>query len=62
MRTQPVDIVEIEHDRQKAVQRILSTYSDIPEDGYNDWKCGYWNGILGALRWAMGDEKNFLDT
>mgnify|MGYP003290882858 CR=1 FL=1 len=44
------------------IQRILNTYGDIPEDGYTDWECGYWNGILGALRWVLGDEKDFLDT
>lgn len=26
------------------------------------WGYGYWSGILAALRWVMGDEKNFLDT
>lgn len=44
------------------VKRILNTYDDIPENGYTDWECGYWNGILGALRWVLGDHKNFLDT
>ena len=62
MRTRPCDDPEIEDRRFKAVERILSTYDDIPEDGYSDWECGYWNGILGALRWVMGDEKDFLDT
>lgn len=45
-----------------AMNRILSTYDDIPKDGYTDWECGYWNGIMGALRWVLGDEKDFLDT
>lgn len=45
-----------------AVRRILNTYDDIPKDGFTDWECGYWNGILGALRWVLGDHKNFLDT
>lgn len=44
------------------MEKILEKYNDIPKDGYTDWECGYWNGILGALRWVMGDEKNFLDT
>lgn len=52
----------IEKDRRAAVQRILETYDDIPKRGYSDWECGYWNGILGALRWVLGDEKDFLDT
>ena len=37
-------------------------YDDIPEDGYDTWERGYWNGIMGALRWVIGLEKNFLDT
>lgn len=45
-----------------GMERILRTYSDIPKDGYTDWECGYWNGILGALRWVLQDEKDFLDT
>lgn len=45
-----------------GVQRVLDRYDDIPENGYTDWDCGYWNGIMGALRWVMGDEKDFLDT
>lgn len=73
MRSRPVNIPDpdhpkhdimskIERDRQAAIERIFSTYDDIPENGYSDWECGYWNGIMGALRWAMGEEKNFLDT
>ena len=46
-----------------AVKRILDTYDDIPKDGYDDWECGYWNGVLGTLRWVLGDdEKDNLDT
>ena len=42
-------------------------YHDIPTDrrgriNYTDWECGYWNGIMSALRWVLGDEKDFLDT
>lgn len=44
------------------MERILNTYDDIPKDGYSDWECGYWNGIMGALRWVLGDDKDFLDT
>ena len=71
MRTHPVEsnefttperAAEIEVKRQAAVERILSTYDDIPEDGYTVLDYGYWRGILGALRWVLGDEKNFLDT
>lgn len=62
MRTHPCDISSIEKERVKNVQRILETYPDIPEDEYTNWESGYWNGILGALRWVLGDEKNDLDT
>lgn len=44
------------------IKRILNAYDDIPKMGYDTWECGYWNGIMGALRWVLGDEKNFLDT
>lgn len=44
-------------------EKILATYNDIPEKGYEDWECGYWNGILGTLNWILGDEeRNNLDT
>lgn len=46
-----------------ACERILATYDDIPENGYSDWECGFWNGVLGTLRWVLGDEeKDNLDT
>ena len=47
---------------RNGMNRILKQYRDIPDDGYDDWECGYWNGIMGALRWVLGDEKDFLDT
>lgn len=63
MRTSPCENPEIEVRRQAAVERILTTYDDIPEKGYSDRECGYWNGVLATLRWALGDEeKDNLDT
>lgn len=62
MRSHPGDNPYIEKARIEAVKRVRSTYDDIPEDGYDEWECGYWNGILGALRWVLGEEKDFLDT
>ena len=62
-RTHPCDNPGIEKTRSENVKRILKTYDDIPDDGeYTSWESGYWNGILGALRWVLGEEKNFLDT
>lgn len=57
----PLRIPKHEAGREN-MERILSTYDDIPEAGYSDWECGYWNGVIGALRWVLGDEKDFLDT
>ena len=52
-----------EYERSRAgAERILKTYDDIPKDGYDTWECGYWNGILAALRWVSGEEKDSLDT
>lgn len=62
MRTHPCNNPEIEEQRQAAIERILNTYEDIPENGYTDWECGFWNGILAGMRWVLGSEKNFLDT
>lgn len=45
-----------------AMERIFSTYDDIPKGGYTTWECGYWNGIMAALRWVLGEEKDSLDT
>ena len=46
-----------------ACERILATYDDIPEEGYSDWECGYWNGVMATLRWVLGDdEKDNMDT
>lgn len=53
---------EIENQRIENVTRILEQYRDIPDDGYTEWECGYWNGIMSALRWALGDDRDFLDT
>lgn len=62
MRTHTADNPSVEGARLANVERILESYDDIPEDGYSEWECGYWNGVMGALRWLMGDEKHFLDT
>jgi hypothetical protein len=63
MRTSPCDNPEIEARRQEAVERILNTYNDIPENGYSDWECGYWNGVMATCRWVLGDEeRDNLDT
>lgn len=62
MRSRPCDIPDIEKRRNENIARILNAYDDIPEEGYDDWECGYWNGILGTLRWVLGEDRDFLDT
>lgn len=63
MRSKPCDIPLIEEERQRSVERILNTYDDIPREGYDDWACGFWNGVMATCRWALGDEeKDNLDT
>lgn len=63
MRSKPCNNLEIEERRMKAVKEVLKKYNDIPEEGYDEWECGYWNGVLGTLRWVLGeDEKDNLDT
>lgn len=61
-RTHPDKNHTVEAARKRNIGRIMTTYSDIPENGYTDWECGYWNGIMGALRWVLGDDRDFLDT
>lgn len=62
MRTRPCEDPDTEKRRVDAIERIFNAYDDIPENGYTDWECGYWNGIMGALRWVLGSDKDELDT
>lgn len=61
MRSHPCDIPEIEKGRLKALKEVEKKYPEV-KDGFDDWECGYWNGIMGALRWVTGDDKDMLDT
>ena len=63
MRSHPCkEFPKIEAKRIENIKRIMSTYNDISKKGYTDWECGYWNGIMTALRWVMDEEKDFLDS
>ena len=64
MRTTPCGNPDIEEERIKNVERILNQYSDIPEEGYSEWDCGFYNGVPGTLRWVLDENENkdFLDT
>ena len=62
MRSRPCDIPEIEKGRLNAIKRVEKEYPEVKE-GFDDWECGFWNGVLGTLRWVLGEEeKDNLDT
>lgn len=46
----------------KAIDEVCKKYDIDFQEPVSDWDYGYWSGILAALRWVMGDEKDFLDT
>lgn len=59
MNTKPVpEFPDIEQARLRNIERIRNTYKDIPEEGYNDYDRGYWNGVLDTLRWVTSNEKD----
>lgn len=62
MRSRPCDNPKIEKGRLKAIKRIVKQYPEV-KDGFDTWDCGFWNGVLGTLRWVLGEEeKDMLDT
>ena len=62
MRSRPCDIPNIEKGRLKAIKRLEKEFPEVKE-GFDTWECGFWNGVLGTLRWVLGDEeKDNLDT
>ena len=64
VRSYNVETGEYRSEKSKpGVERILSTYDDIPEDGYDCWEYGYWSGVMATLDWVLGaEEKDNLDT
>ena len=62
MRSRPCDIPDIEKERLKSIKRVEKEYPEVKK-GFDDWECGFWNGVLGTLRWVLGEEeKDMLDT
>lgn len=62
MRSRPCDIPDIEKGRLKSIKRVEKEYPEVKK-GFDDWECGFWNGVLGTLRWVLGEEeKDMLDT
>lgn len=46
----------------EEIERVCTKYNINFNEPVSDWNYGYWSGILAALRWVRGDEKDFLDT
>lgn len=46
----------------QEIEKVCEKYNINFQEPTSDWDYGYWSGILAALRWVMGDEKNMLDT
>ena len=46
----------------ESIDKVCEKYNIDFKEPVSDWHYGYWSGILAALRWVMGDEKDFLDT
>ena len=61
MRSRTCDNPEIEKRRLKAIEEVEKECPEVL-DGFSDWDCGYWNGIMGALRWVLKEDKDMLDT
>lgn len=59
----PSDII---NEAQKQVARICENLDINSEEElltrFSDWEYGCWSGILAALRWVAGEEKDMLDT
>ena len=45
----------------ESIDKVCEKYNIDFKEPVSDWHYGYWSGILAALRWVMGDEKDFLD-
>lgn len=62
MRNQTCHDNEMEDKRRISVKRIIEKYPEVL-DGFDSWDCGFWNGVLGTLRWVLDEEeKDMLDT
>ena len=46
----------------QAIDEVCKKYNIDFQEPVSDWEYGYWSGILAALRWVMGEEKDMLDT
>lgn len=62
MRNQTCYDNDMEDKRRISIKRIIEKYPEVL-DGFDSWDCGFWNGVLGTLRWVLDEEeKDMLDT
>ena len=54
--------LDILNGMNKAIEEVCRKYNIDFQEPVSDWDYGYWSGILAALRWVMGEEKDMLDT
>jgi hypothetical protein len=54
--------LDILNGMNKAIDEVCKKYGINFQEPVSDWDYGYWSGILAALRWVMGEEKDMLDT
>lgn len=59
--TETIDPIILEQCKKAIIESCAKYNIDFYEP-VSDWDYGYWSGILAALRWVLGDEKNSLDT
>ena len=46
----------------QVIDEVCKKYNIDFKKPMSDWDYGYWCGILSALRWVMGEDKDMLDT
>lgn len=46
----------------EKIDEVCEEYDISFQEVFDDWDCGYWCGILAALRWVLGYEKDWLDV
>lgn len=54
--------IDVMNGMLKAIDDTCKEYNIDFKEPVSDWDYGYWSGILAALRWVMGEEKDMLDT
>ena len=46
----------------EKIDEVCEEYDIDFQDVTDNWDYGYWSGILAALRWVLGYQKDWLDT